>query len=78
MAEGAAEGATPKKKRGRRRWVQEIKDLQMSVGLLDVEHLAYNRVVFRRVVEGAKLRKGHCDGSGPTVQRGCHFQVSTD
>jgi hypothetical protein len=49
-----------RRKRGRpkRRWVQDITDeLQMSAS--DAGHIAYNRVVFRRFVKGAKFRHGH-------------------
>jgi hypothetical protein len=55
------EGYIPgRRKRGRpkRRWVQDTTDeLQMSAS--DVGHLAYDRVVFTRVVNGVKFRQGH-------------------
>jgi hypothetical protein len=47
-----------KRERPKKRWVQDTTDeLQMSAS--EARHLAYDRVVFRRVIKGAIFRQEH-------------------
>jgi hypothetical protein len=47
-----------KKGRPKRRWLKDMTD-ELPISALDVRHLAFDRVVFRRVVKGAKFCQGH-------------------
>jgi hypothetical protein len=46
-----------KMRRPKRRCVQDIMD-ELQISASDAKHVAYDRVVFRRVVKEAKFRQG--------------------